>query len=95
MVKIKFYTKKGCIACNIMRDILVEIMRNYEGELTFENIPCNQYDELIEKDYVIDKFPSIVIMDNTNTEDYVIIEGTNTKKNVEAVINKFKNYDRT
>lgn len=92
MVRINFYTKKNCIACGIMRNILTDIINNYQGELTFSNIPEDKLTRMDINTYCIDKFPTIVIFD----KDYLTftkIEGTVTKHNVEAIINKYNTDD--
>lgn len=89
MVQIRFYTKPGCIACNIMRDILYDIMRNHEGEIRFAHIPEKDINDADINGYGIDKFPTIIIMRHLGSDNFDKLEGTATKKLVESIIDKY------
>lgn len=72
-----------------MRNILTDIINNYQGELIFSNIPEDKLTDIDTNVYEVDKFPTIIVYDGQDQYNYTKIEGTNTKRNVEAVINKY------
>ena len=75
-VKIDLYIKKGCIACDIMRDIIKAILNESEVEIELKSHSYTEFQDTV-------KYPTIII---NNIE---VIEGTCTKKYLTEIINKY------
>lgn len=86
MVTIEFYDKKDCTACRIMKDIIKDIINNFDGgELKVNTHSYKQGSTPVEEGMSKPLYPTIVIHSQFDRD---VIVGTCTKNFIERVIYK-------
>ena len=90
MVRIDFFTKKDAEYSDYMRYIIANTLKEYEGEVTLNQIPENKAtDEEISK-YGIEVYPTIIVSGD-NMDGFNKLEGMCRKADL---INVMSLYDK-
>lgn len=86
MVTIEFYDKKDCTACRIMKDIVKDIINNFDnGDLRVNSHSAIRGSTPVEEGMSKPIYPTIVIHSQFDRD---VIVGTCTKHFLERIINK-------
>ena len=86
MVTIEFYDKKDCTACKIMKNIIKDILNNFDGgELSVNSHSAIRGSTPVEEGMSKPVYPTIVIRSQFDKD---MVVGTCTKHFLECIINK-------